>query len=391
MSWISKLFGISNGFMVIDEPGTYSIDYDGIISPVLELALKRNSPTLSAIIRKHRKDIKKVNFGKDTGKGIIYVSDDIKYKKYNLNDLCADFVEDLDLDGNIYLEKIGSENYRRIRPADIQWVNNDNITIQRNGGKQTSYTRDRASDYFTTTQGGITGTLYTKRLLDIINLDTGRGESPMLSIKQAIYMNIYATMHNESYLKRGMKSDMLITFEEKLNEKEFENFKAEFNRKHSGASNAGKPLILGGVKTQVQNLQGAVRDMDFKTLVDTADEQIAKVYDMPLPLISKTVQSYNNYSTAVSSYYRDCILPTSEFLISFLNEIFQENFKIDETSIPALQEEKIRISKDMATAGIYSINECREVSGYGEIVGGEQIFRPASDIPIGDDVGVSDE
>ena len=92
MSWLSKLFGVSNGFMVMDEPGTYSIDYDGIISPTLELALKRNSPTLSAIVRKHRKDIKKVNFGKDTGKGIIYVSDDIKYKRFNLNDLCADFV-----------------------------------------------------------------------------------------------------------------------------------------------------------------------------------------------------------------------------------------------------------------------------------------------------------
>lgn len=391
MSWLSKLFGVSNGFMVMDEPGTYSIDYDGIISPTLELALKRNSPTLSAIVRKHRKDIKKVNFGKYAGNGIIYVSDDIKYKRFNLNDLCADFVEDLDLDGNIYLEKIGSDNYRRIRPADIQWVNNNNITIQREGTKQTSYARDGSSNYFTTTQGGVSGILYTKRLLDIINLETGRGESPMLSIKQAIYMNIYATMHNESYLKRGMKSDMLITFEEKLNEKEFEVFKAEFNRKHSGASNAGKPLILGGVKSQVQNLQGAVRDMDFKTLVDTADEQIAKVYDMPLPLISKTVQSYNNYSTAVSSYYRDCILPTAEFIISFLNEVFQDTFIIDETSIPALQEEKIRISKDMATAGIYSVNECREISGYGEIVGGEQIFRPASDIPIGDDVGVSNE
>lgn len=392
MSWFSRLFGLSSNFTHIEEPGTYTINYDGTINSTLELALKRNSPTLSAIIRKHRKDIKKIAFGRSTGDDneIIYVEEDKEFSKYRLSDMAADFIEDLDLDGNIYLEKVGSGTYRRIRPADVTWVDNNNIIIQRSGGNQTNYKRDTSGN-FMATQSGIQAILYTKRLLDVINLETGRGESPMLSVIQAIYMNIWATMHNETYLKRGMKSDMLITFEEKLNEKEFEKFKEEFNTKHSGASNAGKPLILGGVKTQVQNLQGAARDMDFKTLVDTADEQIAKVYDMPLPLISKTVQTYNNYNTAVSSYYRDCILPTAEFIMGFLGEVFGVKFIIDETSIPALQEEKINISKNMATAGIYSVNECREIAGYDEIVGGEQIFRPSSDIPIGDDMGVEDE
>lgn len=393
MNWLKRLLGSSNNNYFSFQQNSYSMDLDGCIDPEVEIALKRNSPLLSAITRKHRKDIKKINFGIDAGKELTPIDDDIKYKNYNLSNLSSDFMEDLDIDGNIYMEKTGgilsNGKYSRIRPADIMWQDKYTITVSRSGGKQTVY-KKKSEGIFESSQSKIPSLIYHARLLDLINIDTGRGESPMLSIQNAVYMTIYATQHNSTYLQKGMKSDMIITSENTMNKNDFQSFKDEFNKQHSGMQNTGKPVFLANSgKTNLLNLQGNTKDMDFKNLIDTSDQQIAKVYDFPLALISQDNQTYNNYATAISSYYRDSIIPGIGFILDFYNIIFGVKFKIDETSIPALKEEKIRISKDMATAGIYSINECRAETGYNEVVGGEEIYRPASDIPIGSDLGGS--
>jgi len=138
-------------------------------------------------------------------------------------------------------------------------------------------------------------------------------------------------------------------------------------------------------------MQGKVKDMDFKNLKEDNKTSIAGIYEMPLPIINPGNQTYNNYAEAEVNYYKNSLLPPAEFVIEFLSIIFEVKFEINKSSIPALQKDSMKVTLDMSNAGVFSVNECRNKAGYGDIVGGEQIFRPSSEIPIGDDGDIEDQ
>lgn len=390
MSWLNNLFGSKGSFFRL-QGGNYNIDVSGEISASLELAYKRNCAIVSAIINKHTKDIAEIEFGPKIGDEIIPVEESQDYAKYNLDRLAGKLAGDLDLDGNIYLEQIGAGVYRRIKPSQVSWISRREITVSRGYDKQSTYIYNIIKERFEANQNGITAVLYHANLLDTIDNETGRGESPLLAVQNEILMNIYANVHNSTYLKKGMKSDMLIMLETNLSDDNFQAFKKDFLGKHAGAENAGAPMILSGAKGVVKDMQGQNKDMDFKGLLDRADSSIALIYDVPLPIIDKNTQTYNNYAEAEINYYKKSVLPLMRFVVKFLNEVLEAKFVINVSSIPALQKEMIENSKNMSSAGIYSVNESREIGGYGEIEGGDQIFRPSSDIPIGDDGGIEED
>lgn len=389
MNWFNKLFNKSSGggSYFLNGSCGYSINYSGEIANSLELAYKRNCALLSAIINRHSKDISEIEFGEVVNEAVIPVQSSPTLSGYCLDKMIGKHAGDVDLDGNVYIEKTGSA-YRRIKPVNIDWVDLNNIIITRAYGRQTSYKKNPITGNFETNQGGITGILYHKNLLDTIDNETGRGESPVLPIQNEILMNIYANQHNSTYLRKGMKSDMLIMLDEDLSEEAFKSFKKEFLAKHAGADNAGTPLVLSGSKGTVKDMQGKTKDMDFKNLLEKAEQNIAVIYDIPLPLIISSNQTFNNYQEAELNYYKKSALPLMKFLVKWYNEIFETEMVINKGSIDVLRKEMIANSSEMSKAGIYSVNEAREIAGYGEIDGGDQIFRPASDIPIGDDGGI---
>lgn len=365
----------------------YKLNVDGFVPNSLLTAYKRNCSTLSTVINRHIKDISAIEFGIDNkGEGYITpVSEIDEYKNMKLPALVSKLAGDADLNGNIYLEQIGNE-YRRINPRDVSWEGLSTIKITRPYGIESTYKYNTFNERFETTQGGVQGILYHKKLFDSISGTTGQGESPVLPIQDDILMTVFTNMHNATYMQKGMKTDMLISFDERIPDAKYDKFKKDFIEKNTGLDNVGIPVIMSGAgKSRIDNLQGSVRDMDFEKLLTKSDKAILKVYDIPLPVFMEGSQTFNNYAEAEKNYYKNSVLPLMKFVIDFINEILETQFVINSTTIPVLKQEMIENSDKMAKAGIYSVNECREISGYGEIDGGDQVFRPSSEIPIGDE------
>jgi HK97 family phage portal protein len=193
-------------------------------------------------------------------------------------------------------------------------------------------------------------------------------------------------------LKKGFSSDELINIDTD-DQEAFERFRQDIKNYYSGAGNTGSALIARGQKVDVKSITPSNRDM--QTLENKRDSKnaIYQRYKIPQPLIDQQSQTYNNYQTALYSLYDSAVLPLAKTIFAQYTKIFKDrnllkesqHITYDKNSIDALQlrqNEEIKILKDI---GVLTINELRAKAGYEQIEGGDSIYQPATNLPIGVD------
>jgi len=147
--------------------------------------------------------------------------------------------------------------------------------------------------------------------------------------------------------------------------------KRELEDAYSGATNAGRPMVLeGGLDWKTMSHSPA--DLDFATTRDVAAREIALAFGVPPMLLGiPGDNTYSNYREANLSFWRQTVLPlvarTSSGLTRWLAPRFGETLRLsyDADAVDALAIERESIWDRLNQASFLTTNEKRAAAGYG--------------------------
>lgn len=155
---------------------------------------------------------------------------------------------------------------------------------------------------------------------------------------------------------------------EALTAEQFERLREELANGFSGASNAGRPMLLeGGLSWQAMSLSPA--DMDFTALKAAAAREIALAFGVPPMLLGLPGDAtYANYREANKALWRQAILPMAAKILDALAEGMRPWFadltlKPEPDGVPALSEDRERLWAQVTAADFLSDDEKRSLVG----------------------------
>ncbi|TRO96521.1 phage portal protein [Glycocaulis profundi] len=157
--------------------------------------------------------------------------------------------------------------------------------------------------------------------------------------------------------------------EARLSEDQFDRLKAELETLHSGAANAGRPLLLeGGLDWKPMSLTPA--EMDFIEARREAAREIALAFGVPPMLLGLPGDNtYSNYREANHAFYRQTVLPlarnTAAALGGWLSAWLpgEAGLHVDEDAVSALGDERMTRWKRVGEADFLSDAEKRRLLG----------------------------
>ena len=225
------------------------------------------------------------------------------------------------------------------------------------------------------------------------------GLSPLVSAATNLDSHNLTNRHNVALLQNGARPSGAVIFKPKdesgssvqLSDSQRAQIISDMESRFSGASNAGRPMLLEGDFT-FQQMGLSPKDMDFSVLKKMSAIDIALCFGVPAQLVGiPDAQTYNNMPEARLALYEETIIPILRRIQSDLNEWltpqFADDLKLeyDIDSIPAMAESRKRVFESVVqgvNAGILTRNEARAKLGIDPIKGGDTLFVPATFMPI---------
>lgn len=156
-----------------------------------------------------------------------------------------------------------------------------------------------------------------------------------------------------------------------LSPDQFARLKEQLEDAHSGAKNAGRPMLLeGGLDWKPMGLTPA--DMDFIEARREAAREIALAFGVPPMLLGiPGDNTYANYREANLAFWRLTILPlvqrsvkTLEVWLSGMRAGQNVRLKADLDAVPALGPEREALWKRLAAADFLTADEKRQIAGF---------------------------
>ncbi len=191
------------------------------------------------------------------------------------------------------------------------------------------------------------------------------GFSPLQAASRAVDIHNSGSVWAKSLLDNSARPSGALVYKgtngaENLTDEQFARLKSELETRHSGASAAGRPLLLeGGLDWKTMSLSPT--DMDFINARREAAREIALAFGVPPMLLGiPGDNTYSNYKEANLAFWRQTILPlvrkTADGLSVWLSKWFEEEIvlHVDESSIPALAVEM--------SARLQALNMCEFMS-----------------------------
>lgn len=226
-----------------------------------------------------------------------------------------------------------------------------------------------------------------------------QGLSPLTPIYYEIEQYIAGNQHNLSMLQKGVNVGGIITTKVALDDEQYDKLEEEVQNFYTGASNAGRPMIgTGGIN--FENMSQSNKDMDYTTMRTQITTTIYNALGIPLPLINPDHMTLSNYDSAKIAFYEQTVLPLMDLLLLELQtmlfvrypDLANGNWKLtyNPEDIPALEAKKIAKTEKLKNLGILTLNELRARQGYESVEGGDVLYKPMSDVPIGVDVFTED-
>lgn len=181
-----------------------------------------------------------------------------------------------------------------------------------------------------------------------------------------------------------------------LTQPQFENLKRMIDDGHSGARNAGRPMLLeGGLDWKQMSL--SPKDMDWIDSKNTSARDISLAFGYP-PLLLNIPgdNTFANYKEARMAFYEDTVLPLMDRIRDeFNNSItpaFGDELRLDydRDDIEALSPKREAKFKMVNDANFLSINEKREALDYEPTEGGDVVLVASGMVPL-EDAGAQPE
>ncbi len=206
-------------------------------------------------------------------------------------------------------------------------------------------------------------------------LDDHYGFAPLEAAMTALDTHNAAGRWNKALLDNSARPSGALVYAPKdgggLTEEQYGRLKAELEDGYSGATRAGRPLLLeGGLDWKAMGL--TPKDMDFVEARNGAARDIALAAGVPPMLLGiKGDNTYANYAEANRAFYRLTILPlvgrTLAELTGFLAPSFGGALRLwyDADAVEGLSAERDSLWARVGSADFLSDAEKRQAVGYG--------------------------
>lgn len=213
-------------------------------------------------------------------------------------------------------------------------------------------------------------------------LDDHYGFAPVEAAAVALDIHNAAGAWNKALLDNSARPSGALIYQAKeggnLSEEQFERLKTELETGFTGATRAGRPLLLdGGLDWKAMSL--TPKDMDFMEAKNGAAREIALAFGVPPMLLGiPGDNTYANYQEAQRAFWRGTVLPlvgrTTAALGAWLAPAFGEGLRLwfDADEVPALAAEREALWARVAAAEFLTVNEKRAAVGYGPVEGGDR-------------------
>lgn len=218
-------------------------------------------------------------------------------------------------------------------------------------------------------------------------LDYFYGMGCVAAAANAVDVNQYMRDYEMAVFENRARPDFVLTTDERLGDADIERLIGMWNKLYRGPKKAGKTAVLDkGLKPH--DISISPRDLNFLTGRKFNREEIANLFGVPIALL--TSESVNRANAEVASYVymRDTILPRLRRMEQKLNEkllpLYDERlFCAFDNPIPEDKEFALKERETNIKVGFSTINEERAKVGLEPLEGGDYIWRPMSEVPVG--------
>lgn len=213
------------------------------------------------------------------------------------------------------------------------------------------------------------------------------------------HANLYDSLVNRTYDKaeNSINDSGFLSINdrenaEELSAEQFEQIKSQLGSFRAGGKRSGDMAIMQNVDIVFTKL---TQDMSAENeeAMHAASRVICSVFGIP-PMILGIPgdNTYSNYKEANLSFWKNTVIPyyliplgrtLSRWLFNDEDNYF---LRADLDSIPALADERMETQKCIATFDHLTINEKRAELGYPPIEGGDVLFVPLSNVPLGAEI-----
>ena len=287
-------------------------------------------------------------------------------------ELIENFISHLLISGNAYLLKIHDNQgnlaeLHNLKPSNIKIICNKNGNIDgylyKINNKEFFYKYDNISG-----QSDILHLKYFNPLNDYY------GMSPIEAASFAIDQHNQAAIWNQSLLQNSAKPSGALVFKTKdgsggyLSDEQYDRLKTQVNEQFSGASNAGKPMLLE-CGLDWKEMSFSPKDMDYLEAKHTSAREIALAFGMsPQLLAIPGDNTYSNLSEARLAFWEQTILPLLDKMQNKLNNwLLGKNSSLkliyDKNNIPALALKRDKYWQKINDARFLSDDEKKRILG----------------------------
>lgn len=273
------------------------------------------------------------------------------------------------ISGNAYIERIdlpsGRMELHLLRPERVS-VETDTdgwpqglVYRSGNTGRRLSFGSDRAD---------------ALQLKLFHPLDDHYGFPPLEAALMALDLHNAAGAWNKALLDNSARPSGALVYAPKdggnLTEEQFERLKDELEEGYTGASGAGRPLLLeGGLDWKAMGY--SPQDMDFIEAKNGAARDIALAFGVPPMLLGiPGDNTFANYAEANRAFYRLTVLPligrAAKALGGWLGPHFGDGLRLDHDidRIEGLSSERESLWRRISDASFLTDEEKRDAVGY---------------------------
>jgi HK97 family phage portal protein len=206
-------------------------------------------------------------------------------------------------------------------------------------------------------------------------LDDHYGFPPLEAALMALDTHNSAGRWNKALLDNSARPSGALVYAPKeggnLSDEQFDRLKSELEEGYSGATRAGRPLLLeGGLDWKAMGM--TPKDMDFVEAKHSASRDIALAFGVPPMLLGiPGDNTYANYQEANRAFYRLTILPlvarTAKELSAWLGQAFgNDTLRLwyDADRIDSLNSDRDALWARVDAATFLTEDEKREAVGY---------------------------
>lgn len=177
----------------------------------------------------------------------------------------------------------------------------------------------------------------------------------------------------------------IVGTEKNLTENQRDQVRSKVDSTRVGEEESGNVLILANTKIDVHKLDNSLSDIHSKLPLDDMSRQIAGGFGIPVALLgfagADGSKFANNYEESRRSFFEDTVIPgyCEPICEGMSKYACPEGYvlRYDPDTIPALMERRATRAKDISAVNFLTLDEKRELAGFGPMKSGEEPHNPA--------------